>query len=69
LIIDSSPIDQVKMNSDTFDVGERFMRQLLLHRYATLLKKIEETYPLTDAQKQALQEKILTIDWIDPALS
>lgn len=53
---------------DNHETGERFMRQLLLHRYASLLKKLEEAYPLSEQQKQALQEKILNIAWIDRSL-
>jgi hypothetical protein len=49
----------------TYEEGTRFMRQLLLHRYKLLLEKVGQTYAITDDQMRALQEKILTIDWID----
>jgi hypothetical protein len=55
-------------HQSTHETGERFVRQLLLHRYKMLLDKIGKTYPLTEQQKHALEEKILNIHWIDTAL-
>jgi len=48
--------------------AERFLRQMLLHRYAQLIQKIESIYELSESQKQLLAERILTLDWVDSAL-
>ncbi len=56
-------------HKSTHETGERFVRQLLLHRYKMLLDKIGKTYPLTEQQKRALEEKILNIQWIDSVLA
>ncbi len=45
-----------------------FYRRLFLKRYALLIKRTEELYKLSPEKVQQLQEKILTIDWIDGAI-
>lgn len=41
-----------------------FKKQLLLHRYAELIRQIGKLYNLSDERIQALQNHILTIDWL-----
>jgi hypothetical protein len=53
---------------EAYEDGKRFMRQLLLHRYKTLLEKLGQTYSLSEIQMRALEEKILNIHWIDSVL-
>jgi hypothetical protein len=45
--------------------ADRFLRQLLLHRYMKLLERINELYRPTEAQHEALEAKILNISWLD----
>ncbi len=45
-----------------------FYRRLFLKRYALLVKRTEELYKLSPERVQQLQEKVLTIDWIDGAI-
>ena len=42
----------------------RFMRQLLLQRYKTILDKLKTVYNLSDTQMAALREKVLNIQWM-----
>lgn len=44
---------------------QRFLRQLLLHRYATLIQTICKSFELTDIQKKQLEDAILHLEWID----
>ncbi len=43
----------------------RFMRQLLLQRYKTILDKLQSLYNLSDTQMAALREKVLNIQWMN----
>jgi hypothetical protein len=54
---------------DTMDPARTFYRQLFLKRYALLLQKVEDTYPsIHPLKKKQLQEKILCLSWVDPAI-
>ena len=39
----------------------RFVRQILLHRYKTILDKLKTVYNLSDSQMSELREKTLNI--------
>ena len=43
----------------------QFARQLLLHRYKTILDKLKTVYNLSDTQMAALREKVLNIQWMN----
>lgn len=43
-------------------------RKLFLNRYGLLIKRTAELYKLSPEKVQQLQEKVLTIDWIDAAI-
>jgi hypothetical protein len=43
--------------------SDRFLKQLLLHRYAELIQRVANTYSLSDEKIRQLQESILRIDW------
>jgi len=45
------------------DQSERFLRQLLLHRYAALLTRVRTVYNVSDEDYERLQNKILNIHW------
>jgi hypothetical protein len=44
--------------------GQRFIKQLLLIRYKTLIQRLKTTYNLNDIQVQKLEVKILNINWL-----
>jgi len=54
--------------TEIYEDGKRVMRQLLLHRYKTLIQKIEQTYALPEDKVRTLEDKILTIHWFDYVL-
>lgn len=49
--------------------AKRFLRQLLMHRYAKLIQAIATTYNLTDEQRQRLEDNLLTVDFMDTAFA
>ena len=53
---------------EQYHQGSIFMRQLLFHRYASLIETISKLYEITEQQKELITTKILTLDWINQAL-
>jgi hypothetical protein len=47
--------------------NQRFLRQLLMIRYKTLLETLYTKTTLTERQKKDLQDRILNLQWIDKA--
>jgi len=43
----------------------RFLRQLLLNRYKTLLDTLHSKAALSEDVRKKLQERILNIEWLD----
>ena len=48
--------------------AKRFLRQLLLHRYNELLKKLQATFPVSEEHMKRLRDLVLNVDWVDGAL-
>jgi hypothetical protein len=48
--------------------AKRFLRQLLLQRYAELLKKLQTSFHVSEEHMKRLRDQILTVDWVDQAL-
>jgi len=48
--------------------AKRFLRQLLLHRYSELLKKLQATFPVSEEHMKRLRDLVLNVDWVDEAL-
>ena len=48
--------------------NQRFLRQLLMIRYKSLLETLYTKATLTERQKKDLQDRILNLQWIDKAL-
>lgn len=46
----------------------RFLRQVLLNRYKTLLDTLQSKASLSDDVMKKLQERILNIEWLEEAL-
>lgn len=44
--------------------AKRFFKQLMLHRYKTLLKRLQLVYSLPDETITRLEDKILNTDWL-----
>lgn len=49
---------------DSSSPSQIFLKQLMLIRYAGLLEKIKQTYPLSPNQMELLESQILTIEWL-----
>lgn len=45
--------------------ADRFLRQLMLLRYQEILKRVCEVFHPSDAQRALMEEKILTIEWLN----
>jgi len=48
-----------------YTVADRFLRQLLLTRYKHFIDVMETKFNLTKEQISLLQDRILTVHWLD----
>jgi hypothetical protein len=45
--------------------ADRFLREMLLHRYSQIINSMEAKFSLTKEQMVLLRERILNIRWMD----
>lgn len=45
----------------------RWRRQLMLYRYSVLVAQLKRAFPMTEEQQEAIEKRILNIEWIDSA--